>query len=185
MTQLKKKITNKNIEEEAKNSFHKEDKLEININDLQVKPKSKVREESPKTKLKNLIDGKVLEIPSTIKPSKTLKFEEEEKEGNMGSNNINSQCSLTKEASDSKDIFEFPINIKKHGSKLSAVLTEPEMEEIKNFEYLYYFNLNEKAIKRKFKLENPIDYEDSNNDYRLIVGEHILYRYEIIDRYHQ
>ena len=39
-----------------------------------------------------------------------------------------------------------------------------------------------KLLSRNSNKENPLDFDDCNGDYKLIVGEHICYRYEIIDR---
>ena len=66
--------------------------------------------------------------------------------------------------------------------KLTTYLTKYERKEIFDYDTIYYINLNYKSVQKKLKREDTFSYDDDNWDYKLIVGEHIAYRYEIIDR---
>lgn len=93
--------------------------------------------------------------------------------------NINSS---SKESTPKAEL-QFPIKVNKSLLALTQYLTEREQEEIKKYTTIYYINLDPKAVRRKLRKESTASYDDENGDYILIAGEHIAYRYEILDRY--
>jgi len=65
----------------------------------------------------------------------------------------------------------------------SNYLSEYEKGEIYDFNTIYYFNTLENIENRnsskKERFNKNFGYDDERGDYRLIVHEHINYRYEI------
>ncbi|CAI2376702.1 unnamed protein product [Moneuplotes crassus] len=134
-------------------------------------------DDSPKTKLKNLIDGK-------LESSNIFEMINEEEKGSnlsMRHRNTPSKITATKSDSDLKELLGFPLKVDSNMMVLGSLLTPQEIEELEHFDTLYYFNLDPQTIQKKLKRKEPIKYDDENLDYILKVGEHILYRYEIID----
>ncbi|CAI2369854.1 unnamed protein product [Moneuplotes crassus] len=137
---------------------------------------NKKQPESPKTRLKNLFDGK----KEDNKDLCTLN-EEEKLSTKPRTLDKPPQYSTIKPLSDAKSSLEFPLKVQENLEVLSKVLIAQEIEELKYYETLYYFNLSQRVIDRKFAYQGTIEYDDEKSDYKLIVGEHILYRYEIVD----
>jgi hypothetical protein len=78
--------------------------------------------------------------------------------------------------------MELPIKVDKMFLKCTNFLTKYETEEIKHYNVIYYINQEEKSIMKKLKREKSYNFDDDNGDYKLIVGEHVAYRYEITGR---
>lgn len=120
--------------------------------------------DSPKTKLKKLIGGRNIISNNLWRATHTDSIE------------------VYKSREDSSNQTE-PIDLSEKGLPgLCIMLTQLEKQELEKYENVYYINTDNKAIKRKLRKEHMYDYDDANGDYKLIVGEHIDYRYEILGR---
>lgn len=97
-------------------------------------------------------------------------------------NQVTIQNEETKLQSLSDSNINFPIKVDKSLLKLGNYLTQHEKNEIMQYETIYYINLDAKAVERKLNKQDEFQFDDDNNDYKLIVDEHIAYRYQIIDR---
>lgn len=78
--------------------------------------------------------------------------------------------------------LELPIKVDKMFLKCTNLLTKYETEEIKHYNTIYYINQGEKLNRKRLKRDKSYNFDDDNGDYKLIVGEHVAYRYEIISR---
>ena len=65
-------------------------------------------------------------------------------------------------------------------SVFSSVLTKYEIQELNDYEEVYYLGLKAKKIQLFEKLLKQ-DFDDKETDYILVVGDHIAYQYEIIE----
>ena len=65
--------------------------------------------------------------------------------------------------------------LKNFGSQLSNY----EQNEILSYSEVYYFGLGSKKIKNNLNSTN-YGYDDDRGDYKVVVGDHVVYRYEIL-----
>mmetsp|Transcript_6714 Transcript_6714/g.11943 ORF Transcript_6714/g.11943 Transcript_6714/m.11943 type:complete len:302 (+) Transcript_6714:1960-2865(+) len=87
--------------------------------------------------------------------------------------------SLVKMKEDSPPEVKFPISPAVALRSFTSFLTNYEQSEILEFKQIYY--LGQKATKAKTDL-NGINYgyDDERGDYTIVMGDHIAYRYEIV-----
>jgi hypothetical protein len=146
-------------------------------------PKTVAGEDSPKTKLRKIIEGHRSSKFEHLDIDKLSNYKSKHSKKDMPqlSNRVDNMDSNIKE-SPSKGEIQFPIKVNKSLLALTQYLTRQEQEEIKKYSTIYYINLDPKAVRRKLRKEEDATYDDDNGDYILIAGEHIAYRYEILDR---
>jgi hypothetical protein len=95
----------------------------------------------------------------------------------------NKQGSVGRTDTDLKIDIQLPIKVEKSLIKIVKFLTQYEIEEIQNYDMIYFIDLDPEYVKRKLRKQKTVKFDDDAGDYRLLVGEQIAYRYEIIDRY--
>lgn len=146
------------------------------------------------SKMQSSLNSKTIEVyPQTYRNDHNLNAQTK---AELGSNSISSTLtkvfsknsakkfnSITTER-DKDDSFEdikFPIPAAQLLKKIVKCLTDTEKEELLDYSMIYYIGkhlLNRMANGgQKWDLE----YDDDKGDYNAYVGEHIAYRYEIID----
>ena len=79
-----------------------------------------------------------------------------------------------------KEGSEFPMTAGQVLKKFIQNLSEYEQAEILEFKTVYYFGLGAPKIASSFSLPNS-GYDDDRADYIVVPGDHIAYRYEIMD----
>lgn len=133
------RITEKQLtfESSKKNSTESLGSMKINHTD-----------QSPKTKLKNLIDNHGITQHKTINLSsnKIRPLDGSKHKNKLYKSHNPERDSPTKTISSATTI-EFPIKVQKSFLKLTAFLTKQELEEIRSYQTVYYINLDEKALK--------------------------------------
>lgn len=72
-----------------------------------------------------------------------------------------------------------PITPKEAKAKYAALLNSYELEEIEEYEEIYYLGQKEKKVKPNSTGARNYGFDDSAHHYRSSVGDHIAYRYEI------
>ena len=138
-------------------------------------------DESPKSKLKRLFKPKPDIFTTTnIAPNNSLNLDPSNPKLGEGSleSSLHSSVQLP-----SPTMLKLPLKVDKSLLKLSSYLTEKEKLEVNHYETIYYINMDAKQVEKKLRRQDELEYDDDNNDYRLISGEHIAYRYQIVDRY--
>jgi dual specificity tyrosine-phosphorylation-regulated kinase 2/3/4 len=87
--------------------------------------------------------------------------------------------SLVKAKEDSSSDVKFPISPAVALRSFSSYLTNYEQSEVLDYKQIYY--LGQKAVKPKTDLDSiNYGYDDERGDYSIVTGDHISYRYEII-----
>lgn len=105
-------------------------------------------DQSPKTKLKNLIDNHGITQHKSINLSSTkVRPLEGTKHTNKLYKSQNPGRDSPAKTISSVTTIEFPIKVQKSFLKLTNFLTKQELEEIRDYETVYYINLDEKALK--------------------------------------
>ena len=61
-------------------------------------------------------------------------------------------------------------------------LTAYEKKEILEYKSIYYFGQNAQKIQATEQEEINFGYDNDRGDYNYVVGDHVAYRYEVIDR---
>jgi len=86
--------------------------------------------------------------------------------------------SISKDPDTSKTASGFPMNPSAALRLFKSHLTLWEQGEILEYPNIYY--IGQKSVKHKTVLGNNNGFDDDRNDYRALMGDHISYRYEVI-----
>ena len=76
--------------------------------------------------------------------------------------------------------ISFPITPAVAISILGKYLTNVEVSEVLNYKAIYYLGSTVDKVRGDLSLPN-CGYDDERNDYKIIIGDHLDYRYEIVD----
>ncbi|OMJ75725.1 hypothetical protein SteCoe_25062 [Stentor coeruleus] len=107
---------------------------------------------------------------------------------NVKSARLSHRNSISREKSAAPTIQEpnTPISTSNFPLKPSAVfkqylqhITKFEQAELLDYSEVYYLGINSNKIKGDINEEN-YGYDDDRNDYKIVIGDHIAYRYEIL-----
>ena len=97
---------------------------------------------------------------------------------------IRSRMSLIRHKSasiPSKEFEEqFPLSPQKSLNAYKHLLTSFEKQEISDYRKIYFLGLNAKKVKSDSNKDN-FGYDDEKSNYRVVHGDHIAYRYEILE----
>lgn len=77
--------------------------------------------------------------------------------------------------------IEYPLQPGKAIKLFIDKLTDYEKVEVLDYKSIYYVGVDAKKIHGNPLLDYNYGYDDERGDYNLIVGDHIAYRFEIID----
>ena len=72
-----------------------------------------------------------------------------------------------------------PITPAEARAKYAALLNSYELEEIREYEEIYYLGVKEKKVKPNATGVRNFGFDDAAHHYRASIGDHIAYRYEI------
>ena len=79
----------------------------------------------------------------------------------------------------SKKTLEYPIKPAQAVTYLKDSLTDAEIAEIQDYKEIYYVGIGAKKLQAEPNSPN-LGYDTDKGDYKIILGDHLLYRYEIL-----
>lgn len=82
-----------------------------------------------------------------------------------------------------EDQLQLPISgakVLKHFLKKSG-LTEYEKSEVLDYKMCYFLGMGSEKIKGSRNQQNNFGYDDERGDYKVVLKDHIAYRFEVLD----